>query len=320
MAGKNRRLTKQTRTTRLYPAGAIGNGASGVRKTGAKLQRSMFVFRIASTLVLAAALLGPGQHLGGTFALIDARAHSQAYLAAQRMPGDALIQRLDFWFARGLAAAPIESFDLDMTKLLHVVIVSDDFKTFLHVHPRFTSDGHFRIEQRFPRPATYYVYADGQPHGLGEQVFRFALRVGDESAVPAQIRLAPTGKTSHAGPYDVTLDRTTLRAGAPSALIVHIRRDGKAARDLRPYLGALAHAVFIDTQDLRYLHVHPMSLSDANRTMPDMGAMPALPDRPGSAPDMLLRVSVAEAGTYKLWLQFRGGGTLRVAPFVLTAS
>jgi hypothetical protein len=31
--------------------------------------------------------------------------------------------------------------------------------------------------------------------------------------------------------------------------------------DLHPYLGLLAHAIFIDRRDLTYTHVHPMALS-----------------------------------------------------------
>ena len=34
---------------------------------------------------------------------------------------------------------------------------------------------------------------------------------------------------------------------------------------------------------------------------------------------MTLHVDAPQAGTYKLWLQFRGAGGLHVAPFVLVA-
>ena len=48
--------------------------------------------------------------------------------------------------------------------------------------------------------------------------------------------------------------------------------------------------------------------------------MPDLPDGAKVAPAMMMRVIAPVTGTYKLWLQFRGGNTLYVAPFVLTAS
>jgi hypothetical protein len=38
-----------------------------------------------------------------------------------------------------------------------------------------------------------------------------------------------------------------------------------------------------------------------------------------SSRDMMIDVELHEPGTYKLWLQLRGGGQLYIAPFVLTA-
>ena len=51
----------------------------------------------------------------------------------------------------------------------------------------------------------------------------------------------------------------------------------------------------------------------------EMGEMKDLPDSAKVDPAMMLHVAVPKAGTYKLWFQFRGGGQLYVAPFVLTA-
>ena len=56
-----------------------------------------------------------------------------------------------------------------------------------------------------------------------------------------------------------------------------------------------------------------------------MPAMPAMsmgrPLAPSASigPDMTLHVAVRERGTYAAWLQFRGGRTLEVAPFVFVA-
>jgi hypothetical protein len=106
-------------------------------------------------------------------------------------------------------------------------------------------------------------------------------------------------------------------------LTVHVRKQHKPASDLQAYLGAPAHAVFIDAATLDYVHVHPMPLS----AMPacDMGDMNMsgpmnMSDVHGEvSPDMMLHVTVPRPGTYKMWLQFLGGGNLYVAPFVLNA-
>jgi len=58
-----------------------------------------------------------------------------------------------------------------------------------------------------------------------------------------------------------------------------------------------------------------------NRCSMDMSKMTIdTPDSASSPPDMVLHVSVKEPGTYKLWLQFRGGNQLYIAPFVLVAN
>ena len=61
----------------------------------------------------------------------------------------------------------IRAYRVDMTKLLHMIIVSDDFRTFLHVHPILQADGHFLLDQKFPSPALYHIYADAEPEGFG---------------------------------------------------------------------------------------------------------------------------------------------------------
>ncbi len=240
-------------------------------------------------------------------------------MRASSVATDPLTQKLDIWLTPLAGTAPIRHYAVDMTKLLHLIIVSDDFKQFSHVHPSLGADGHFTIQQTLPVAALYHAYADGEPLGLGQQVFRFDFAVGGDAPAAAR-SLAPSGTRAQAGPYVVTLDTLTLTAGKASVLTIRILRNGKPARDLHPYLGAPAHAVFLDAKDLTYVHVHPGAPGSAEmESMPGM-AMPAMPDSASSSPDLTLHVTVHEAGQYKMWLEFRGGAALYVAPFVLTAT
>jgi hypothetical protein len=209
---------------------------------------------------------------------------------------------------------PLRDYEVEMTKKLHLIAVSDDFATFLHVHPALGADGHFRMKLTAPRAAIYHVYADSRPAGLGHQVLRFDVHVGTArvNAAPPQLRAS---RVSTAGPYTVTFDPGRIRAGELTMLTLHIRRGAAPAGDIHPYLGGPAHAVFINTRTLAYVHVHPM----APGAMAKMSGMsteePALPDDAKVDPDMMLHVMAPDPGTYRMWLQFRGGSRLYVAPF-----
>ncbi len=284
--------------------------------------------------LLAFACLGASASLQGTFALQNAVPRTAGHLIVQAQSRTSLARNLNFWMTPLGSALPVRRYDVDMTKFLHLVIVSDDFRTFVHAHPRYTPQGHFVLDQRFPRPALYHIYADGEPRGIGQQVFRFDVPIG-RVAGRTMRDVSERRRSAVAGPYVVTLDRMRLSTRAETLLQVHIRKGGKPARDLHPYLGALGHAVFLNVADLTYVHVHPMPLTagdapaEPNRreamlpnTGMEMSGMRTAPLSPAStiAPDMLLHVAVRERGTYKLWFQFRGAGALRVAAFVLTAS
>jgi len=274
---------------------------------------------IAIMLTVALGVAAPSVSRDGTFALQNGTARTQGRLVAKEIGASALDQRLDLWLTQG-SAQPLHRYDVDMTKYLHLIAVSDDLTTFLHVHPHLDAAGHFHVDVHFPSEGLYHVYADSEPSGIGQQVFRYDLQVGSSRS---RVRdLTPTGSEVSIGPYRVSLSTTHLRAAAESRLTVRITEHGAPADDLHPYLGALAHAVLINTNDLSYAHVHPMQLaqtaSDMPDTMPGMMKPPLAPAQT-SSPDMMLHENVPEAGTFKIWLQFRGGNRLYVAPFVLTA-
>lgn len=214
--------------------------------------------------------------------------------------------------------ATITDYDVEMTKKLHLIVISSDFRSFQHVHPALGADGHCTIDLIVPALGHYLIYADGVPHGLSQQVFRFDVPFG--AAAETTPALAKTPATVHTGPYVVTLDSLKLDAGETSMLVIHVTKNRQPANDLHPYLGGAAHAVFIAASDDSYIHVHPIEGTDTSSMSMEMGEMKGLPDSAKVNPAMMLHVAAPKAGAYKLWFEFRGGDRLYVAPFVLTAS
>ncbi len=275
---------------------------------------------LAGVILILVAAAGPAQAIPGTFALQGGTPSAAVYLLAPQIGNDFLRRQLDVWMTPVGSTEAIRAYRVDMTKLLHMIIVSDDFRTFLHVHPILQADGHFLLDQKFPSPALYHIYADAEPEGFGHQVFRFELNLNGSNNRPRD--LSERATTAITGPYVVSISTDKLSTRTATRLIVHILKGGVPATDLHPYLGALAHVVFLNAGDLSYVHVHPVPLSApyplSNLSPTGEPAMKPLPDSATSSPHMQLYVKLREAGTYKLWLQFRGDSQLYIAPFVVT--
>jgi len=273
-----------------------------------------------SIVLAATAIPGAAQILRGEAALQGYPAQTQGFLKATPAAGKPLNEHLDIWMTLPKSTAPIRQFQTEMTKKAHVIIVSDDFKTFLHIHPTLAPNGHFLITQALPAAGTYFVYADALPNDLNHQVFRFKLDVGHPSA-PSARSLPSTGMGVQAGPYEVDLSSVRIHSGRMEMLDVQVLENGKPAKDLHPYLGAAAHAVFLNAKDLSYVHVHPMGADMMGMQMDMSKPMPELPDGASVSSDMMLHIALREPGTYKLWLQFRGAGDkIYVAEFTILAS
>ncbi|GAC1303260.1 MAG: hypothetical protein NVSMB19_13100 [Vulcanimicrobiaceae bacterium] len=257
----------------------------------------------------------PGTRVSGTFALAGVPARSDATL--RYTPVAPLAVRVDIVLrAHGRT---VRAYDTEMTQRMHLIVLDETLSMFEHLHPQFAADGRFSIVVRVPRAGRYYVYADASPHRLAQQVFRFAVPIGAAGAGRARTatRAAAPIATVRSGAYTARIDARDLRAGTPSHIGIAIAKNGIPATDLRPYLGSAAHAVFIDTRTLAYLHVHPASASDG--PMDGMAGMTTVPLAAGArvGSNLELHVPAPAAGTYKLWLQFRGGDGLHVAPFTI---
>jgi hypothetical protein len=261
----------------------------------------------------------------GTYALIGGTPSVRAVLRAAPAR-DPLQLALDLTLTAPGATGPLRAYETDATKNLHLIVVSDDFKTFLHVHPQLGGDGHFRLQLALPRAAVYYLYADSTPRGLGRQVFRFAVPAG-RAKLPGVPPVLPAATNSAlAGPYAVHLSRTSLAAGRASELKAVVSKDGRTAGDLRAYLGNAAHVVLIGATSLTYAHVHPMLPNGAMQMSGGaMAGMAAAPERPANLAEnapvpgaWTLHVGPMPAGTYAAWVQFRGGSRLHVARFTVT--
>jgi hypothetical protein len=276
----------------------------------------------AAVAAVALALSGAraatvGVEQRGVFALLGGTPRIQS-TARSQFAGASLMLAIRQYRRNGTA---LTRYDSDMEMLMHLVVVRDDFREFMHLHPAFDSTtGSFK--QTFPvdRSHRYFVYADSTPTGIAQQVFRFMVsRAGSGGSGPPRTGFdeVPSPTTVSAGPYSVVLARTTLQANDPQTLDVTVYKGASPAPDLATYLGAAAHAVFIDTSTLQYVHIHPTPRGAKSMAM---GADMNMNESAQAGPLMTMQVPALPPGTYKLWIQFRGArGAVYVAPFTLRA-
>jgi hypothetical protein len=285
----------------------------------------MKVFVTALTLIALAAPIA----LRAAAATYDGKAVAftgtvpiQAYLRETAAPNGAI--RFDMWEVKD--GNVVRNYDWDMTKLMHMIVVSDDMRYFDHIHPTLMPDGHWTIDYRPAETGLYHIYLDGIPHNIGRQVFRFD--VPARSDAPAGARQPHVaGSTAKAGPYTVTLDSVAVPIGEIATITVTITKNGRPAKDLHPYLGAMAHGVFVGVNDLAYMHAHGISdymLSMASNKN-DCGDSMMLAMQPLAPSDTIdnhfeLQILAPSRQPYDFWLQFTGGTTLYTVPFLVTGT
>jgi hypothetical protein len=262
-----------------------------------------------------------------------------------------LTRRIELTYADQSSGEQIAEFDVELTQQLHILATDVELTHLIHEHADIIgADGRFTAELEFPAPGLYHIYTDAVPAGIGQQVMRFDVTVGEVAPAagttePAVQHVSHGPLVSSDGAYSVVLDASQLQVGVPSMVSLLVKKDGAPAADLEPYLGVSAHAVFIRAEDLAYVHAHAMEAGAEERHHAH-GAEPAAP--PGGHdhgveaeadghdahashqpddhdaapvtridPNMSLHVTPPAAGTYALWIEFIGGGEIRTVPFTI---
>ena len=264
----------------------------------------------------------------GTIAAQGQHEMTRAVIEQQPDNADPRREHFKFWLVPLDSNTRISSYDIEMEKPAHVIIVSDDFKTFRHDHPTLNPDGTFTLDQSFDRPGKYYIYFDTVPHSIGQQVFRFDVAVGGTKFypyTPMQRLGADAGLEQSDGSFMVALDSDKIKTGVYSPIHLAIYSHGELAEHLQPFLGVGAHAILLKPDDLSYIHTHPMpgSMAMAMPMSEMMKHMPTLQPGDPVNPRMTLDILAQEPGAYRMWVQFKDRDNphyLYTVPFTVYAT
>ncbi|SEN46036.1 hypothetical protein SAMN05216267_1005220 [Actinacidiphila rubida] len=201
----------------------------------------------------------------------------------------------------GPGAAPVTDFAVDQTERLHLYAVRTDLTGFQHVHPAMAADGGWTADLAALTPGRWRLYASFTPAsgpGAGQDfvLSRTVTVPGRAASVP----LPAAAPAVAVDGYTVTVAGDPA-GGAARPLTVRFTRGGVPVTGLEPYLGTYAHLTAFHAGDLAFAHLHPAT--------PVNGAH--------GGPQLAFHAELAKAGDWRLFLQFRAGGTLHTAAVTL---
>lgn len=197
---------------------------------------------------------------------------------------------------------PIEKFEINHEKLLHLIIVSKDLSYFNHIHPEYKGEGLFEINNEFPSGGEYKLIADFKPADGGAMTKMEWVEVDGNQRESIPLVIDETlEKMVDGKKVTLTLDTFVANKELTLKFTLFDEITGQPISDLEPYLGSIGHVVVMSEDGERYLHVHAV-------------------DGQGSGPEALFETEFPESGIYKIWGQFQKDGEVFTVSYVVKVS
>jgi hypothetical protein len=250
--------------------------------------------------------------------------------ATNLIPGKSQLYTIQ---VRSASGKPINNFQIQHEKLMHLILVSSDLKSFQHVHPTYLGKGKFQITATFPADGQYTAFMDYVPKGSTQRVDVATLKVG-KAIVSENLPSADPSLSKTFGDLNIALliDPKTIRSEQTTSVSFQIKdATGKPIEDLQPYLGAMGHLVIIKASPVltaaSYLHAHPkghehssgMEMGGMEMGGMNMGEKSGMGGMKMEIPGQVtFEAHFPEPGTYRLWGQFQRAGKVFTADFTIT--
>ena len=191
--------------------------------------------------------------------------------------------------------------DVEHTKKIHLIAVSEDLSWFDHIHPEIGADGAYTVKEKFPTPGKYTLFADYKPSGANHTVDNLNVTVA--GTVPTAKAYGADKLMGNAGDgFSVSLVPDGGKLETNTAMHIKgevlLNNKGVDVSTLEDYLGAKAHMVVVSLADKKYLHVHPSV--------------------EGGKFD--LHTTFDKPGIYRGWIQFQSKGKVYTSDFVMNVA
>ncbi|MBI4885332.1 MAG: hypothetical protein HY826_14890 [Actinobacteria bacterium] len=181
-------------------------------------------------------------------------------------------------------------FEILHDRRMHLIVLSRNLVDYLHLHPTDDASGLWTVDVPALAAGSYRIYADFQPRGSQR------LTLASDLLLPGLVEF---GDLPAPAPVSEVAGLSVALSGEPatgeSDLTFDVSRDGTAIVTDR-YLGAAGHLVAIRTDDLGFLHVHPLA---------------------GDAGPVRFALELPTPGVYRLFFDFSVEGDVHTASFTI---
>jgi hypothetical protein len=246
----------------------------------------------------------------------------------------------------------------DHGHLMHLFLLRmPEMDRFYHLHPERIEDNEFAQSMDGEAAGTYAVFADvvresGFPDTMTTQLMLPKIPNGASKIAPdaddagsaapplSSAQASNVAQLDDGGKIELTLGggsaaaTTTLQSGKSELLRFRVvDRDGKAARDLQPYMGMAGHLIIVKRDLIVFAHIHPAGSmpmaalmlvgnsgdggAAASDSAGSMIMMPAAGMQHDAAmgPEISFPYGFPQPGDYRLFLQIKRGGKVQTAVF-----
>ena len=214
--------------------------------------------------------------------------------------------------------------EVEHEKLVHVIVINDDFTIFSHIHPedsKLTTNemkekGLFAINYTFAKSGRYVV---GINFAASSKDYTKTFYV-DVTGIKKENAKKDLSTKKIFGNYTVNLSHQKITSGKPAALKYYFEKDNKPLEDMGPYLGAAMHVVIVRDDLTDFMHTHAMAgmdgMMDMNTSM-NMNMDMKVPSRFG--PNLEVDSEFPEKGLYHIFAEFRHNGKIVLTQFMVEA-
>jgi hypothetical protein len=194
-------------------------------------------------------------------------------------------------------------------RLMHLIVVSQDLRSFSHIHPEEAAAGRFTVSDTLPQPGKYILFNEFTTAQGATQIERHVVSTDGADGADTPAMLTPdlgTPQRSAGLEAVLTTPMTKIRRRVPTPFFLDVMQDGKPASDLEPYLGAVCHVVIVSADTKQFAHTHgdlPGGAMSGDMSKMDMATM-SMPTPPAKfGPRLEFTHTFMQPGLYRLWVQ-----------------